>query len=137
MIDIRKESCTACPYRRDVPSGVWAASEYDKLAGYDKETPDQPMGVFHCHATPEVICHGWAVVHGRQDKGHDLLGLRLLAGMGQFDFNQLDEVKEGVPLFSSGTEACEHGKRDIANPSPEARAVVERLGNKYERLRFK
>jgi Family of unknown function (DUF6283) len=134
MTKIRSESCTACPYRRDVPSGVWAASEYDKLADYDGETFDQPVGVFHCHATTEFICHGWAVVHGRQE--HDLLGLRLLAGMGGFDFAQLDEVEEHAPLFSSGAEAAEHGKRDIKNPSAAAKEVVRRLGDKYERLRF-
>jgi len=135
-IPIRKESCTACPYRRDVPSGVWAASEYEKLADYDLETPDQPMGVFHCHATPDVICHGWAVVHGRQEGAYSLLGLRLAAGMGLFDFAQLDDVHEGAPLFPSGAEACEHGKRDIEHPSQEALDTVARLQGKYERLRY-
>ena len=130
MPDIRKESCTACPYRRDVPSGVWAASEYEKLAEYDKETGEQPVGAFHCHATPEVICHGWTVVHGRQDYAHEPLAFRLWG---------IDPttVEEHTPLFSSGTEACEHGKRDIENPSEEAMAVVERLQGKYERLRFR
>lgn len=136
-IPIRKESCTACPYRRDVPSGVWAASEYEKLAGYDNETQEQPMGVFHCHATPDVICHGWATVHGRQEGAHELISLRLAAGMGLFDFAELDKVREGTPLFSSGAEACEHGKRDIENPSQEAMDVVARLSDKYERLRFR
>jgi len=128
MLDIRKESCTACPYRRDVPSGVWAANEYEKLAEYDGETFDQPPAAFHCHATPEVICHGWAVVHGRQDHAHEPLAFRLLG----IDPSM---VEEGTPLFSSGAEACEHGKRDIENPSDEAKEVVARLQNKYERLR--
>lgn len=128
MTDIRKESCTACPYRRDVPSGVWAASEYEKLAEYDKPTGDQPAGAFHCHATPEVICHGWAVVHGRQDHAHELLAARLW-------HIDTSTVEEHSPLFSSGAEACEHGKRDIANPSEEAIETVARLQGKYERLR--
>jgi hypothetical protein len=130
VTDIRKESCTACPYRRDVPSGVWAAQEYDKLAQYDAETGEQPPGAFMCHATPDVHCHGWAVVHGRQDHAHEPLAFRF-AGI-----NPDDIPPEGVPLFSSGTEACEHGKRDIKNPSEEAKAVVERLMGKYDRLRF-
>jgi hypothetical protein len=134
---IRKESCTACPYRRDVPSGVWAASEYEKLAEYDNETFDQPFGIFHCHATPEVICHGWTVVHGRQKGAHDLLALRMGAGMGVFSYDELEGIEEHTPLFSSGTEACEHGKRDIEHPSQEAMDTVARLGDKYERLRFR
>lgn len=27
----RTEPCETCPYRRDVPSGVWSADEYRKL----------------------------------------------------------------------------------------------------------
>jgi hypothetical protein len=127
MTKVRNESCTACPYRRDVPSGVWAAVEYDKLAEYDKPTGEQPIGVFACHATPEVICHGWAVVHSRQDYEHDLLAFRIFPPEG-------DIPPEGAPLFSSGTEAAEHGKRDIEHPSEEAKAVVERLMRKYDRL---
>lgn len=129
MTDIRKESCTACPYRRDVPSGVWAAQEYDKLAEYDAETGEQPAGAFHCHATPDVLCHGWVVVHGRQDHAHEPLAFRMWG-------IDPSTVEEGTPLFSSGAEAAEHGKRDIENPSQEAVAVVERLQGKYDRLRF-
>lgn len=127
MPDIRKESCTACPYRRDVPSGVWAAEEYDKLAEYDGETPYQPLGAFHCHATPEVICHGWAVVHGRQEGPHALLAARMVG-------IDPSTVEEHTPLFSSGAEAAEHGKRDIEHPSEAAMDVVERLMSKYDRL---
>jgi len=136
MTDIRKESCTSCPYRRDVPSGVWAESEYDRLASYDAPTADQPPQAFHCHATPEVICHGWAAVSKKHDHAHDLLGLRLLASLGLFDFGELDLVEEHAPLFDSHAEAAEHGKRDIENPSEEALEVVARLGRKYDRLRY-
>jgi hypothetical protein len=125
---IRSESCTACPYRRDVPSGVWAAHEYDKLAEYDGETHEQPMGAFMCHATPENLCHGWVVVHGRQDHAHEPIAFRMWG-------IDPSTVEEHTPLFSSGTEACEHGKRDIEHPSDEAREVVARLQGKYERLR--
>lgn len=128
MTKVRQESCSACPYRRDVPSGVWAAVEYDKLAAYDKPTAEQPVGVFACHATPEVTCHGWAVVHSRQDHEHELLAFRVFPPEG-------DIPPEGAPLFSSGTEAAEHGKRDVAHPSEEAIEVADRLRRKYERLR--
>jgi hypothetical protein len=106
------------------------------LADFDKPTDEQPISYFACHATTEFICHGWAVVHGRQEDDHDLLGLRVLAAMGAFDYDDLAQIEEGVPLFSSGTEAAEHGKRDILNPSRGAQEVVARLAAKYERLRF-
>lgn len=129
MTKVRSESCQCCPYRKDVPSGVWAANEYDKLAEYDKPTGEQPVGAFACHATPEVICHGWAVVHSRQDYAHTLLAFRMFPPEG-------DIPPEGAPLFSSGTEAAEHGKRDIEHPSKEALEVCARLSRKYDRLRY-
>jgi hypothetical protein len=129
MTEIRKESCLACPYRRDVPSGVWSADEYEKLALYDAPTGDQPFGAFMCHATPEVFCHGWAVVHSNRGGANELLALRLEHYEGEIP-------PEGAPLFSSGTEACEHGKRDIENPSDEAKEVAQRLVSKYDRLKW-
>lgn len=113
--------CAACPYRRDVPSGVWAASEYDKLIDYDAETGDQPLSAFACHATPENLCHGWAVVHTNRGHEYDLLALRMLS-IGEHD---IPVTK--VPLFSSGTEAAEHGKAEIENPSIETRRAVNKL----------
>lgn len=127
MTDIRKEPCSACPYRRDVPSGVWAAPEYDKLTDYDAETPYQPTAPFACHATPDHYCHGWAVVHTSRGREFDLLALRIAGFDGEIP-------SAGVPLFASGAEASEHGKADIAAPSPEAQATARRLMRKYERL---
>ena len=124
---VRSESCSACPYRRDVPSGVWGAHEYDKLPPYDAPTARQPLNGFACHATPSHYCHGWAVVHSNRGSEHELLALRVFAARTAIP-------EPGVPLFASGAEAAEHGKRDIDNPSPEAVAVVERLMSKYDRL---
>ncbi len=47
MADVHPRPCSACPYRQDCPSGVWAADEYQKLIEYDKETSEQPMAVFY------------------------------------------------------------------------------------------
>jgi hypothetical protein len=33
--------CASCPYRKDVPSGIWAAHEYTKLLAYDGDILDQ------------------------------------------------------------------------------------------------
>lgn len=130
MTKVRAESCSACPYRKDVPSGVWSAAEYDKLAEYDKETGWQPPGGFSCHATPEVYCHGWAVVHGRQEDTREVLAFRIWGPP------ENGIPPEGVPLFSSGAEAAEHGKRDIEHPSEEAKDVVARLMRRYDRLQY-
>ena len=29
--EVRSQPCSSCPYRKDVPSGVWAHHEYEKL----------------------------------------------------------------------------------------------------------
>ena len=67
MIAVRKTPCPSCPYRRDVPSGIWDASEYDKLPGYDGDVPDQltagAFGLFHCHSQQENLCAGWVGCH--------------------------------------------------------------------------
>lgn len=139
MSAIRSMPCRACPYRRDVPSGLWAEHEYDKLSDYDKPTAEQPMAVFACHATPETYCHGWAVVHMNRggDPGdphghpYDLLALRLSMITGRWDGVMPDE---SVPLFASGAEAAAHGKAEIDSPSPEAKAAVARLIRRYPRL---
>jgi hypothetical protein len=128
MNEVRKEPCSSCPYRRDVPSGVWAADEYDKLVDYDKPTGEQPFAAFGCHATPEHYCHGWAVVHSNRGHQYDLLALRIYAP-------GVEIPESAVPLFSSGAEAAEHGKADIEGPSVEAKAVAGRLIRKYERLK--
>lgn len=128
MSAIRGEPCSACPYRCDVPSGVWATEEYDKLPPYDAETFNQPTAAFACHATPDHLCHGWAVVHG-----WDLLGLRLYAA----NHPDVDCTlpRQVVPLFASGREAAEHGKRDIDGPSSGALRTQTRLIRKHPRLR--
>ena len=41
--------CDSCPYRQDVPSGIWAASEYAKLPAYDAPTCAQSARLFLCH----------------------------------------------------------------------------------------
>jgi hypothetical protein len=131
VIAVRSMPCTSCPYRRDVPSGLWAAHEYDKLVDYDNPTADQPMAIFMCHATPEAFCHGWAVCHTSRGNRFDLLALRISHLMGRWDGEM---PAAGVPLFASGAEAAAHGKAEIESPSPEAKAHVARLTRKYPRL---
>jgi hypothetical protein len=115
-----------------VPSGVWSAAEYDKLPLYDEATGNQPPFPFACHATTEALCHGWAVVHSHRGIGNELLALRLLASVEQ---HEVVVPGPDPKLFSSGAEAAEHGKRDIYNPSDEAKETAQRLVRKYDRLK--
>lgn len=126
---VRSEACSSCPYRRDVASGVWSEAEYDKLREYDAPTGEQPLAWFACHATPDHICHGWAVVHSNRGHEFELLALRVRGA----DMSRVP-TEASTPLFDSGTDAADHGQADLDDPSPEARATVERLTRKYPRL---
>ena len=124
MTTVRQRPCPSCPYRRDVPSGIWAAEEYDKLPAYDNDVPDQLMagatGLFLCHSQPASLCAGWVGCHDMSNN----LAVRLNA-------RDVDpavfEYVSPVPLFASGAEAAEYGKRDLPAPSPEARRKARQL----------
>ncbi|MET9611698.1 DUF6283 family protein [Kitasatospora indigofera] len=126
--------CDSCPYRRDVPSGIWAAEEYEKLRAYDAPTAEQPARTFRCHqsdADSEAgrVCAGWAGCHGET-----LLAPRIALLTGDIDAPTFDAVityTSPVPLFSSGAEAANHGRADIDRPGPDA----DRLINKIIRTR--
>jgi Family of unknown function (DUF6283) len=130
-ISCAKAPCKSCPYRRDVPSGVWAAEEYDKLPGYDGDMASQLLsgsgGLFYCHQQDGRLCAGWVGTHGP----HNLIALRLTSCSGH---DQIDSsvwaYKSPVPLFKSGAAACAHGKRAIRRPGPKARRTAERLVRK-------
>ncbi len=117
--------CGTCPYRRDVPSGVWDESEYAKLPLYDGETFEQIMkggtGLFFCHQNDGHLCAGWVGCHDTSQ----LLALR---------FNPVDpstfDYQSPVPLFASGAEAAAHGLADVASPSPAARVAIGKLARR-------
>lgn len=111
--------CGTCPYRRDVPAGIWHAQEYDKLPAYDQDTPYQPTGMFQCHQhgrgdEQARLCAGWVGCHGDQ-----LLALRLGVAMGRIPA-EVFAYTTLVPLFASGAEAAAHGKAGIARPTRKA-----------------
>jgi hypothetical protein len=124
---VAKAPCKSCPYRQDVPSGVWAEEEYVKLPLYDGEIIDQVVNggtsLFLCHQQDGCLCAGWLATHGTDN----LVALRL----------HHDKVKDEiwgyespVPVFSSGAEAAEHGMAEIEEPSEKAKRVVSRLSRK-------
>jgi hypothetical protein len=121
----RPRPCASCPYRRNVPSGVWDASEYAKLPEYDLDMHEQPPGAFGCHQADGSICSGWL---GYRDP-LDLLAVRLGLSAGLLDESCAD-YRTDVPLFASGAEAEAHGLQDVENPGPEAGAVIRKLERK-------
>lgn len=121
--------CGSCPYRMDVPSGVWAAEEYDKLPPFDNETPFQPPSVFFCHQQTGRLCGGWVACHDMNNS----LGLRIASSTGVIPAEDLDGIFDyttDVPIFASGAEAAEHGKAEIQSPGAKARRTVERIAKK-------
>jgi hypothetical protein len=120
--------CGTCPYRRDVPSGVWDAGEYAKLPDYDAPTALQPPGLFLCHQADGRVCAGWVGCHDSEE----LLALRLAAlqGMNPQELAATRAYTSPVPLFGSGKEAAEHGLARINDPDPMAWRAIRRLAPK-------
>lgn len=124
------QPCSSCPYRRDVPSGIWAPSEYRKLPAYDQPTWNQPTAPFQCHQNAAGddrarLCSGWVGCHGTE-----LLALRLAAAARRLSGPALDATityTSPVPLFESGSAAMEHGMRDIVNPGPAAVKAIAKI----------
>jgi hypothetical protein len=115
--------CKSCPYRKDVPSGVWAKQEYDKLPAYDEPMPFQPQALFMCHQQNGCLCSGWLASHGPGN----LLAVRIgIRGTGSID-PSVERYTTKVPVFASGTEARAHGIRDIQQPDQKAQKAVARL----------
>lgn len=117
-----KAPCGTCPYRRDVPSGIWHASEYEKLPRYDGSTMDQfavgGTGLFFCHQNDGHLCAGWVGCHDMDEavatRLHDV-------------HPETFDYVSPVPLFASGQEAYEHGIAELKNPGREARAAMRKL----------
>ena len=118
---IARVPCGSCPYRRDVPSGVWEMSEYDKLPAYDAPTWAQPPALFMCHQKDGNVCAGWVACHGME-----LLALRIPRNVDPAIYS----YKTSVPVFASGSEARAHGIRDIKRPRETARKMIAGLVRK-------
>ena len=130
--------CVSCPYRRDVPSGIWAASEYAKLPRYDEPTYAQPPGLFLCHQHDRGdeqtrACAGWAGCHD----GEQLLALRIGLADGRISAETADAIRDyvsPVPLFTSGADAAAHGMREIRAPGEDARTAIGKISRRRTNL---
>lgn len=124
--------CGSCPYRCDVPSGVWAAEEYEKLSAYDADTPYQPVRVFECHRLDGRVCAGWAGCHD----GDELLALRVAVASGYMSVADAVATRDyvsPVPLWESGAVAAAHGLAEVHNPGPAAVRVGRKVSRRVPR----
>ncbi|MET9111264.1 DUF6283 family protein [Streptomyces zhihengii] len=123
--------CVSCPYRTDVPSGVWSVQDYANLPLFDGPTGAQPPRLFLCHQHSNDddrarVCGGWAGCHD----GDELLALRLAVARGEITVETAEAIRgydSPVPLFASGAEAAAHGVRDLLHPSREACRVMDKI----------
>lgn len=125
MISCADRPCATCPYRLDVPSGIWDASEYGKLPLYDGDMAQQALAgavnLFDCHHQPgSALCAGWVGTHSPGN----LLALRIHAA--RVD-PEIHAFRSPVPLFASGAAAAAHGIRDIRSPGKEALAAIAKV----------
>jgi hypothetical protein len=122
--------CGSCPYRLDVPSGVWSKEEYEKLPHYDRVTPEQPTEVFLCHQQNGRVCGGWAACHGAQVGQHALFSVRIGVSEGTVTREVAEAIwdyESSVPTWSSGELAAVYGLLDVEDPSPRARSVMHKV----------
>lgn len=124
----RKTPCATCPYRRDVPSGVWDESEYLKLETYDGSTGEQAekgaFAVFLCHQREGDLCAGWCATHPPEES----LALRLASD--RIDWDATLGYTTTVPLHPSGAAAAEHGMKDYTHPPERAREAIKKIVRK-------
>lgn len=118
--------CGSCPYRRDVPAGIWDASEYVRLPPYDGETWQQPSALFFCHQNDGHLCAGWVGCHDTQH----LLAMRL-----NRVHPETFEYTSPIPLFASGAEAAAHGLSGVDVPDGRALRAIHKLERKSRRSR--
>lgn len=127
MLRVAKAPCKSCPYRRDVPSGVWAPEEYAKLPPYDGSMGDQIMGggiaLFDCHQQDGKLCAGWLGCHGP----YNLVALRLTSCPIGPDIMTYESP---IPLWGSGAAAKAHGTK---RPGKDAHRMMDRLVRKFQR----
>jgi len=125
MLTVAKRPCGSCPYRKDVPPGIWAREEYEKLPLYDGSIAEQTLAIFMCHQRDGNLCAGWLACHGP----HELLAMRLALLCNQVD-PAVMIYKTDVPLFPSGACAHAHGVRDLKKKTPRAIKMLRGLWKK-------
>ncbi len=121
-LHVAPRPCTTCPYRKDTPPGLWAASEYERLAEFDGH--GNIGHVFLCHQTHatgvDTACKGWLWVH------QDDASVRVAQLAGKVTPEQVAADPQ-VPLYASGAEARDAGLAGVERPSAAARRAMSKL----------
>lgn len=130
MIGCSEAPCTTCPYRRDVPSGIWSADEYAKLPPYDRPTMEQPPTLFMCHQNSDGLCTGWLQSYANREHRYDLLALRLSYRQFSREVSRVALMEPLVKLFRTGAAAANHGMKAIRRPGRKAMLAIERFKTK-------
>ena len=123
-LHVDPKPCSTCPYRKDVPPGIWAEEEYQKLRGYDDGAQPLALATFLCHQSTitdrETVCRGWLSVHCES------VAVRLAEARGEVPPGaKYDPVP--VPLYATGNEAADAGLRGVKRPSRKARREIDKL----------
>lgn len=136
-VKLAAAACSSCPYRQDVPSGIWDESEYRKLPLYDEpETAYQPPRAFFCHKQTGNLCAGWVGCHDMENS----LGLRMAVSFGQISLETFEAAvayESTDDLFDSGQEACDHGLAEIEAPSEEAVTIISKVVKLHQSLEIR
>lgn len=75
-----------------------------------------------CHQRDDNLCAGWLACHDPKQ----LLAMRFAAINKSID-PAVYSYKTDAPVFASGTEARDHGMREIENPGRRASAMAAGL----------
>lgn len=125
-----KNPCGSCPYRKDVPSGVWDESEYDKLPSYDGATFTQSFALFLCHQQDGHLCAGWVGCHDM----NETMAMRLAHHrMNDAEIDKTFDYVCPVPLWESGQAARDHGMAELEHPTAKAIRVIDKLSSRPRR----
>lgn len=125
----KKHPCGSCPYRQDVPSGLWHPDEYARLIQYDRPTAEQPTQLFGCHQSDGSLCSGWVGTHD-MDENMAIRIARLEGRLSEADYEATLDYESPVPLFESGMEAAVHGIKEVPNPGERAEVMRTSLVRK-------
>jgi len=100
--------CKTCPYRKDVPVGVWDPVEFQNLLEQDAR---QFGRMFDCHGeiakqpADRELCAGWLL--DQQRRGLPSIALRMAVISDPAIRDQLERVDgEGIELYSSIERMC-------------------------------
>jgi hypothetical protein len=101
--------CKTCPYRKDVPVGVWHRSEYENLLAQDA---DQIGGhMFACHQTRALpdserqVCGGWLLDQKRRNIPSILLRVAIIRTPG-VDECLTEITNGGAQIYPSIAAMC-------------------------------